>query len=138
LLSVLTIAASTYLAIGSLTLHTKEGLNGGNYGLGLEHHVGRNLVAAGYYRNSFDKLSHYLVAGRDLFIKPRYSLGLFAGVIDGYPSRRKGKVDIFGAGYLSTSWNSIGVNIILVPPAEKGGATAISFQFKVKLGGKDD
>lgn len=125
---------SFWLGLGGVSIHSKPGYNGQNPGLSIQHDIGpKTFLAGGFYRNSERSISHFLVAGRRLASYKAFSGGFVAGMVDGYWNRNEGRMDILLAPYASWEGDTLGADLILIPPAEKHGAAALAIRVKVRL-----
>ena len=106
-----------------------------NYGLGGEMVLAPNhVLIAGIYKNSENLTSkyagyewrplHWQAAGANI------SAGLAASLMDGYPSMNNKGPFLAAFPTLSVEGKTLGVNFILIPNFNHGGALAA--QFKVK------
>ena len=129
--------ATTWLNVGGISLHPGDRngtLNGYNPGIGIEYHrPNGDFIAAGYYHNSVRKGSRYAVYAWQLAAKDGVSLGVFSGVVDGYPSVNNGNIMPFSAPYLSIMGERFGVNLVFIPSIEKRVSSALAVQFKIKI-----
>lgn len=126
--------AVTWVNFGGVSLHTKSGYNSQNPGFGIQQDIDtKDFVAFGGYINSFDEVSRYMTFGRRFVSDGVVSAGLFGGVVDGYSLRNHGGFDYIAAPFAEIDGRRVGVDLLFLPPAEKGRAAALSLQFKVRL-----
>jgi len=124
--------AGWWVNIGGLSIHTQPGFNSRNPALGGEYdYTSRDLVAAGVYLNSYSRTSHYLVYGRRAWVSGPMSAGVAVGVVDGYPNLHNGGVIPWAAPFVAVEGDTVGMNVLLIPAAEKGGAWALAAQIKL-------
>jgi len=126
--------AATYLNLGGVTWHSDPRFNGRNPGIGIQHDISvTDFIAAGIYKNSDFATSSYGVAGRRLISDGVVAAGFFIGVVDGYKYRNHGDFAPFAAPFVMVDGHRIGVNLVFIPPAQKGGAAALSLQIKIMV-----
>jgi hypothetical protein len=115
----------------------EKGLQSFTPGIGLEHQLHRDwMLAAGYYRNSYDRDSVYLAAAWQPLRWRALRAGLLAGAVTGYPIAGGGVTDVaaFGGAVVSfVGEGRLGANLIATPRiAEKShGAVALQLTWRV-------
>jgi hypothetical protein len=79
--------AETYIQINGVSVHTKPGFNGFNYGAGIEQTItDRWSVAGGWYRNSEYRGSAYSYARYSVYKDGAWNIGIAGGLVTGYES----------------------------------------------------
>lgn len=114
-----------------------KGLREDNVGPGVEVALEReHVLMAGYFANSNDRRSRY--AGyqwRALQWQPaglQLSLGIAAGVFDGYPNYRGGGWFVAALPVVAVEGRRFGVNVFAVPTIANRLEGAIAVQLKLK------
>ena len=79
------VSAQTYVQLNGLSVHSKPGYNGGNYGIGIEHSVTKewNIAAGGYYNSEY-RFSSYAYGRRSFYSYGAWDLGIGLGLVTGY------------------------------------------------------
>ena len=78
-------SAETYIQINGVSVHTRPGFNGFNYGAGIEQTItDRWTVAGGWYRNSDYRGSAYGYARYSVYNNGPWNLGIAGGLATGY------------------------------------------------------
>ena len=125
----------------SLHNHTNNGTpyNEHNLGWGLRLPVMPGLTAqAGRYRNSLSTAarplwSRYVVADWlpvEGFL-PRTRWGLFAGLVDGYPTMNRGSPTPVAGAIMRTSWRHIDLSLRASPSKDSQFVAALEIGFKL-------
>ena len=100
----------------------KEGLD--NFGLGLEHRFSDDwAISAGYYRNSFDRHTNYLLAA---YTPLQYSGWRLGGVVGGVTGYTDG-VAPWITGIATRDFGSIGINVVF-------SVAGAALQVKLRIG----
>jgi hypothetical protein len=82
-----TIHAETYVQINGVSVHSRPGFNGFNYGVGIEQTVAdRWTVAGGWFRNSEYRGSAYAYGRYAIYKNKSWDIGVGAGLVTGYES----------------------------------------------------
>lgn len=105
-----------------------RGFNQQNPGIGLECDATDWAVAIGEYRNSYRRTTSYAVAAWLPLHARGWSLGPVLGPATGY--------DVPWMGGLLARWRgdgSLGINLILAPPAQKQGSVMLGLQVTWRL-----
>ena len=105
-----------------------------NPGLGYEYTIDdTNVIAFGYYENSFYRHSNYLMLGfQPYYLQTDYGvikLGVYTGQVTGYTTRTFNIVSLPMASY---EYKQFGVNLAFLPapPINKCGVIAIQFKWR--------
>ena len=78
-------SAETYIQINGVSVHTRPGFNGFNYGAGIEQTItDRWTVAGGWYRNSDYRGSAYGYARYSVYNNGPWDIGVAGGLVTGY------------------------------------------------------
>ena len=82
-------AGETVIQLHGLSYHADRaaGYNENNWGLAVRYYGELSLVdyvSVGQYKNSIHKTSRYIIAGWEKDVNDTVTLGLVAGVVDGY------------------------------------------------------
>lgn len=107
----------------------RRDFNQTNPGVGVECDAPDWALAAGEYRNSYDRTTAYALAAWLPVHAHNWSFGAFAGPATGYPLPVMGGLM---ARYAPPS--GAGVNLVLAPPAEKQGSTMLGIQLTWRFG----
>jgi hypothetical protein len=130
-------AGELWGAVNLTSYHTKpeQKLNTNNIGAGLEYHYAPTvLFMGGAFRNSYDNTSTYLLAGwTPLEIGSYIKIGAVAGAINGYPGLNNGGVTKAIAGLIRIEGETVGANIVIIPPALKSSPVTFGLQVKFKF-----
>lgn len=129
-----------WLASGFLSHHFKRdaGYNEQNTGLGAELHFDdTHSMAAGIYRNSVRRNSHYVqYVWSPLRLGP-VQLGASIGIIDGYPKLRNGKIALSIMPIASLNFKAFdqdaGLNLVYIPTIAPRVDGALAIQLKIRL-----
>lgn len=114
-----------------VSAHSGSGFNDRNPGLGVSCTGARMSVAAGTFRNSFERQSVYLVAGRDLIRIGPVALGGVVGLASGYDHVRK--LPVIGGARMTVDWGDVEVGVLGVPPAgEYAGYLHLTLGFRLR------
>lgn len=77
--------AQTSIQLNGISIHQKSGYNGINLGLGVEQKLTSNVSGAiGFYNNSIDKPSVYILLKHELFEYNDFKFNLQFGGVTGY------------------------------------------------------
>jgi hypothetical protein len=113
-----------------------ESFNESNLGAGIEvQWQPRHGVAAGFFHNSVDEDSRYL-----LYQYTPLSLGRFVrvggmlGVVDGYPGYNNGDFAPGGGFLLKAEGQRVGANVILLPRIPDSTPWTLGLQVKLRFG----
>jgi hypothetical protein len=129
-----------WLTTGFLSHHFNRdaGYNERNHGLGAELRFDEiNTVAAGVYRNSVRRTTHYLhFVWTPIELGP-VRLGAAVGMIDGYPRLNNGGLAFAVMPVASTSFklfsHDAGVNFVYIPTIAQRVDGALALQFKIRI-----
>lgn len=129
-----------WLTSGFLSHHFKRdaGYNEQNTGIGAELYFDdSNAIAAGIYRNSVRRTSHYLqYAWSPLSVGP-FRLGAAIGLIDGYPKLRGGRVALsimpIASYHFKAFDRDAGLNLVYIPTIAPRVDGALALQLKIRL-----
>jgi hypothetical protein len=129
-----------WLTSGFLSYHFKRdaGYNEQNTGLGAELYFDdSNVIAAGIYRNSVRRTSHYLQYAWTPLSVGRIRLGAAIGLIDGYPKLRGGKVALsimpIASYHFKAFDHDAGLNLVYIPTVAPRVDGALALQLKIRL-----
>lgn len=125
-----------WLNAGFLSHHfqTDKGLNNNNLGVGVEYRYSTtSSVTAGEFYNSDRQTSHYAGWYWQPVSYGPLRLGAVAGGFDGYPKMRNGGWFLAAIPMVSLEYQSVGVNLAIVPTYQDRLYGALSFQLKFKL-----
>ena len=117
--------SQTYLVttIGSYHFDRSKDYNERNLGLGLEHRSGDWSVSAGFYRNSFDRHTNYLLASYTPLDIGGWQLGGVVGGVTGYNDG----IAPWVSGIATRDFGSVGINVVF-------SVAGVALQVKLKLG----
>jgi hypothetical protein len=128
--------SETWINPGFYSYHWQRdaGLNGNNYGLGVEYRFSTVAsVTAGRFYNS-DRVDSTYVG---LYYQPvaigPVRLGAALGGFDGYPKMRNGGWFLAAIPVASFDYKRVGVNVSFVPSYKDRLYGALSFQLKLKV-----
>lgn len=137
------LALSASLQAGELSLqlsgkshhiNPSQEYNEQNYGAGITYQVKQQYLAAGFYKNSLNRTTEYLLAGwrkdlvdGDITVSP----GVMIGGLTGY----KDKAVIALAPTLTVGYQRVKLNTLILP-AINGFDGVIFMQLEITLGGK--
>lgn len=97
-----------------------------NYGAGAECRMGRTAVAAGSYRNSYDKQSVYVLGALSVLqYRERAGVDLFAGPVTGYHDTPQRMYVAAGARLRFRMTNATEVAVLLTPAVGKADEAAL-------------
>lgn len=128
--------SEVWLNAGFLSHHfqTDKGLNNNNLGFGAEYRYSTtSSLTAGEFYNSDRQTSHYLGWYWQPLSYGALRLGGVLGGFDGYPKMRNGGWFLAAIPTASIEYQSVGMNIAIVPTYKDRLYGAISLQLKVKL-----
>ena len=125
-----------WVSTGFETWHfdSGRGLNGHNPGWGIDYRFASTTsITAGKFFNSDRHDSSYLgVSWQPLAAGP-FRLGLFGGLLDGYPRMEGGGSFLAAVPAISAEYGRVGANLIIVPTIQDRLYGGISLQLKLKL-----
>ncbi|MBI4938091.1 MAG: hypothetical protein HY846_07725 [Nitrosomonadales bacterium] len=127
---------SVWINAGFISHHFErnKGLQGNNYGLGVQVALSQTLSAvAGQFRNSNDACSRYLGWIWQPYRIGLARLGLLAGGIDGYPKMQNGGWFPLVIPVASFEYKAVGMNITVVPGYQDKLHGAVAVQFKLRV-----
>ena len=112
-----------------------ESFNEFNPGAGVEvQWQPRHAVSAGYFRNSVDGDSLYLLYHfTPLQVGRHVRLGGMAGVVTGYPGYNDGGVAPAGGFVAKIEGERFGANLILLPPLDDVTPATLGLQLKLRF-----
>lgn len=112
-----------------------ESFNEFNPGVGLEvQWQPRHAVSAGYFRNSVDEDSLYLLYHyTPLMLGRHVRVGAMAGVVTGYPGYNDGNIAPAGGFVAKIEGERLGANLILLPPLEDVTPATLGLQLKLRF-----
>lgn len=128
--------SQTWLNLGFYSYHFQrdEGLADGNPGLGVEYRYSTvAALTAGRFRNSDRALSSYAGLYYQPFAIGPVRLGAVFGGFNGYPKMRDGGWFLAAIPVASLEYQSVGLNLALVPTYKDRLYGALTFQLKFKL-----
>ena len=120
--------------VNGLSRHVNPDMdyNEENYGAGIYYEVNRHFIAAGAYKNSFNKTSKYITTGWRYPLRSgdwEVSPGFLVGGITGYQEEGS---QFVAAPLLSFGYNPVKVNLMYLPGLN--GFDAVWFaQLEIKL-----
>lgn len=130
-------SGEVWINAGSVSWHPDRDakFNERNFGLGLEYKLDeRYALVGGVYRNSVHCITRYAgVAYTPIQFGP-VRLGALAGLADGYPEMRDGRVAPVFAPVMTIEGKRVGINFMFVPPVSSNVSTAFAMQLKLRLG----
>ncbi len=125
-----------WLSTGFETWHFDSGpdLNGHNPGWGIDYRFSTTLsVTGGKFFNSDRHDSNYLGLSWQPLAAGPFRLGMFGGLLDGYPRMQGGGTFLAAVPVISAEYGRIGANLIIVPTIQDRIYGGISLQLKLKL-----
>lgn len=128
--------SETWVNPGFLTAHfdRDQGLNGENWGLGIEHRFSTVWsVTAGRFYNSDREYSNYAGVYYQPWRVGVVRLGAVVGAFDGYPNFREGGWFPALLPAASIEYKRVGLNIAFIPSYKDRLYGGIAFQARFKL-----
>ena len=112
-----------------------ESFNEFNPGVGVEvQWQPRHAMSAGYFRNSVDEDSLYLLYHYTPIALGRFvRVGAMAGVVTGYPGYNDGNAAPAGGLVAKVEGDRFGANLILLPPLEDVTPATLGLQLKLRF-----
>jgi len=127
LLLISTAHAETYIQVNGVSVHTKPGFNGFNYGAGIEQTISdRWTVAGGWYRNSEYRGSAYGYARYSVYKNGPWDIGVAAGAVTGYQ-----RMAVLPAAFPEVCYSYLCA--IALPQVEPSGASVLGFHLKLPI-----
>lgn len=113
-----------------------ESFNESNLGAGVEvQWQPRHGVAAGFFRNSVDEDSRYVLYQYTPLPLGRFvRVGGMLGVVDGYPGYNDGNFALGGGFVLKAEGQRVGANLVLLPRIPRSTPWTLGLQVKLRLG----
>jgi hypothetical protein len=138
-------ASADDLVISGLSTHfhnvcqyqTCDSLNGVNPGLSYRKTITEAVdIQAGFYKNSFSRLSVYAVGEYSLNLTPSVKLGVFAGAASNYPVKYNHNPDSLSYGvvpigglFTRVQIESVNITARIVPPVNSKTVGVVSLEF---------
>ena len=127
LLLISTAHAETYIQVNGVSVHTKPGFNGFNYGAGIEQTISdRWTVAGGWYRNSEYRGSAYSYARYSVYKNGPWDIGFGAGAVTGYQ-----RMAVLPMAFPEVCYSYLCA--IALPQVEPSGARVLGFHLKLPI-----
>ena len=125
-----------WVSTGFETWHfdSGQGLNDHNPGWGIDYRFATTLsITGGKFFNSDRHDSSYLGTSWQPISAGPFRLGMFAGLLDGYPRMEGGGAFLAAVPAISAEYGRIGANLIIIPTIQDRLYGGISLQLKLKL-----